>query len=232
MISVDLRLPGLAAHGRRPTAARRAVVVLVLAALVYAAVWSAALLGTLGVHAWASHALGGAGVTVAGIRHFQQVDRHVWRGSAPGDQGYHMLAGMGVRTVVDLRAEHLSARDLALPAQAGLYRVSLPVRDGQTPAPAQVDAFLHTVATAPAPVFVYCGAGVGRTGAMTDAYLVRTGEATTLKAAEHMLAIGPPSLEQAYYMLTADHDGTRQPPVPVQAVSRILDAPRRIVASL
>ncbi|NUU20662.1 MAG: hypothetical protein HOV68_03960 [Streptomycetaceae bacterium] len=186
-----------------------------------------------GAHAWAATwSPGGSGTTVAGIRHFERVDVGLWQGSAPGDTGYRALAAMGVHTVVDLRAEHLSGADLAQPSQAGLQAVRLPIRDGQTPTTTQVDALQRIVATSQGPVFVHCGAGVGRTGAMTAAYLVRTGEVGRAQATLRTLAVGPPSVEQVYFVLTADHDSAKQPPFAVRLTSRVLDAPRRALASL
>ncbi|WP_406215152.1 hypothetical protein [Streptomyces canus] len=43
-------------------------------------------------------------------------------------------------------------------------------------------------------MFVHCGAGVGRTGTMAAAYLVKTGEQSS--AVRRNLAVGPPSIEQ------------------------------------
>ncbi|WP_368857547.1 dual specificity protein phosphatase family protein [Streptomyces sp. GbtcB6] len=102
------------------------------------------------------------------------------------------------------------------------------MRDGQTPRPAQVRRFLEVVADAPGRVFVHCGAGVGRTGTMAAAYLVQSGEQSPVAAVRRNLAVGPPSIEQIYYGLSLGRDRLRQPPFPVVAVSRLVDAPRRM----
>lgn len=170
--------------------------------------------------------------TVQGVHHFQPVDTegHLWRGSAPSPAGYRALAGMGITTVVDLRAEDLSASQLAGPTKAGLNVVRLPIRDGQTPTPAQVQRLLDVVAKSSGPVFVHCGAGVGRTGTMAAAYLVKTGEESSAGAVRRNLAVGPPSIEQIYYGLNLSPAKAEQPPLPVVAVSRLVDAPRRIAS--
>ncbi|WP_282792603.1 dual specificity protein phosphatase family protein [Streptomyces sp. CC224B] len=217
--------------GLHRPAPRRTAKLVGLCVLGYTAFWLTASLGVLAVSAWAGERVG-AERELTGVRHFQQVDDRLWRGSAPTGAGYRALAAHGIRTVVDLRAEDLGAAELARPGRAGLDVVRMPVRDGQTPDSAQVDRFLRVVAEAEGPVFVHCGAGVGRTGSMTAAYLVRTGQATPGQAALRTVAVGPPSLEQIYYVLSADRDVSRQPPGVVSLVSRLADAPRRIKASL
>lgn len=103
------------------------------------------------------------------------------------------------------------------------------MRDGQTPTPEQVQRLLDTVSESSGPVFVHCGAGVGRTGTMAAAYLVRTGQEDSPGAVWRNLSVGPPSIEQIYYglMLERERD-TAQPPDAVVVMSRIVDAPRRI----
>lgn len=168
-----------------------------------------------------------------GVSNFRVVDAQVVRGDAPSAAGYRALAARGVTTVVDLRAED----DLAVPRdlldRLDVRRVHLPIRDGQTPTPADVRAFLAAVERADGLVYLHCGAGVGRTGAMAAAYLVETGQASGLEALQRNLAVGPPSLEQVVYAAGLD-DGERasQPSPVIEMVSRFLDAPRRIWSRL
>ncbi|MFD9905046.1 dual specificity protein phosphatase family protein [Streptomyces sp. NPDC059063] len=226
----SLRTSGRRLRLKRPTP-RRALKLVGACVLGYAVFWLTTSVGILAVSAWAGERVS-AEREITGVRHFQQVDARLWRGSAPTEAGYRALAAHGIRTVVDLRAEDLSAENLAQPGRAGLHVVRMPIRDGQTPDSGQVDRFLRVVAEAKGPVFVHCGAGVGRTGSMTAAYLVRTGQATPGQAALRTVAVGPPSIEQIYYVLSADEDASRQPPQVVSLISRLADAPRRIKASL
>lgn len=170
------------------------------------------------------------GPKVVGIKNFRVVDGHVWRGAAPSARGYESLAAAGVRTVVDLRAESNLHVDEALLERLGIERLAIPLRDGQTPSPVEVEQFLSAVTASAGPVFVHCGAGVGRTGTMVAAYLVASHGTNEWTAMRRNLSVGPPSLEQLAFVAGLD-DGDRPGPVLV-AVSRVLDAPRRIWSRL
>jgi hypothetical protein len=134
-----------------------------------------------------------------------------------------------VTTVVDLRAEDDIARDQAYGRRLGLRVVAMPIRDGQLPSSDQIAQFVNLVDESEGTVFVHCGAGVGRTGAMAAAYLVATDQAGRAEVLRRNLAVGPPSLEQLWFAATLDGDADR-PPAPIVAASRVLDAPRRILS--
>ena len=166
------------------------------------------------------------------ITNFSVVDAKLWRGAAPGERGYRELAKNGVRTIVDLRAEADVVIDEALMTDLGVRVVRIPMRDGQAPTRGQVEHFLDVTTRSPGKVYVHCGAGVGRTGTMVASYLVATGQASGREAMRRNLEIGPPSLEQlAYASALEGEDAARVNPA-VVALSRVLDAPRRIWISL
>ncbi|QFG20476.1 tyrosine-protein phosphatase [Actinomadura sp. WMMB 499] len=181
-------------------------------------------------------------VPAPGVAKFARLDARVWRGAAPTAAGHRWLRAEGVRTIVDLRAEAPRVRepphiDTAAPPGAGgpdVAVVRIPIRDGQAPSPEQVRRFLEIVEHTRHPVFVHCGAGVGRTGSMVAAYLVAAG-ADAGAATARSLAFGPPTLEQLAFMRGLDDldvSAARRPPRAVVAFSRIADSPRRARARL
>jgi protein tyrosine phosphatase (PTP) superfamily phosphohydrolase (DUF442 family) len=165
---------------------------------------------------------------VAAIRNFEAIDAKLWRGGAPDDADYRALAGAGVTTVIDLRAERDRYVPQALLDDLGLELVAIPVRDGQAPTTREVSQFLDAVVQSPGAVYLHCGAGVGRTGTMAAAYRVALGDGG-LTAMRANLAVGPPSLEQLAFAASLESgEPAQRPNAALVAVSRTLDAPRRI----
>lgn len=194
------------------------------------------LVGNLAIYAmsaWAKNSTPTRTVAdVEGVKNLQVVDDRLWRGAAPTAEGYRALADRGATTIVDLRAEDGIEDDVRVATDLGMNVVRIPVRDGQLPTQAEVQQFLTAVRESPGTVFVHCGAGVGRTGAIVGSYLVGNGEVDASSALRRNLAVGPPSLEQVAYVAGLRDDRMDRPHSMVTAVSRALDAPRRLLSRL
>lgn len=184
-------------------------------------------LAVIAVHLFAQRSVPASAYDLP-VRNFAEVDDRLWRGAAPDAEGYRALAVAGVQTVIDLRAENDLHIDDPLLRTLGITRVSLPMRDGQAPTRQQVERFLEEVQGSPGRVFVHCGAGVGRTGTMAAAYLVKSGQASPVDALKRNLSVGPPSLEQLAFSAELDDGAVQRPTGLLVALSRTLDAPRRI----
>jgi protein-tyrosine phosphatase len=103
------------------------------------------------------------------------------------------------------------------------------MRDGQAPTDPQVQKFLTVMRNADGRVYIHCGAGVGRTGTMAASYLVLTGKASAIEAVQRNLAVGPPSLEQIAFAASLEAGEEASDVTPLTMVSRVLDAPRRLL---
>jgi protein-tyrosine phosphatase len=107
-----------------------------------------------------------------GIKNFDRVDEHVYRGGQPTHDGFQYLASIGVRKVIDLR----EADDRALAEErdvtsAGMTWVNVPMTGMTPPTDGEIRKILAILEDASAgPVFIHCERGADRTGAVVAAY--------------------------------------------------------------
>jgi tyrosine-protein phosphatase SIW14 len=108
-------------------------------------------------------------VELAGVENLHRITPTLYRGAQPTEEGFRNLAAMGIKTVVNLRADHDDADELR---DTELVRVDIPT-DAWRLRPRDVAAFLKVV-TDPArqPVFFHCRQGADRAGAMAAAYRI------------------------------------------------------------
>lgn len=203
----------------------RLVLRAVVAFVAFLLVGNGLILGSTLWFQWTSPA---AAADAGGIDNLHVVDDRVLRGAAPSSEALRDLAALGVTTVIDLRAEADLVDRSELLAELGMERFHLPIRDGQLPTAAQAEELLAIVDAADGKVLLHCGAGVGRTGALTAFYLNATGQTHGAGALRHNLSVGPPSLEQIAFSLETADGSYERPGLGVTALSRVLDGPRRI----
>ena len=131
--------------------------------MTFASRLSVALL-VLGVPAFAGSA--------PGIKNFEQVDAHVYRGGQPTSEGFQYLATLGVKTVVDLREadDRAKAEEIAVTG-AGMKYLNVPMTGLTPPTASETEKLLALLEDSSAgPVFVHCMRGADRTGAVIAAY--------------------------------------------------------------
>jgi protein tyrosine/serine phosphatase len=120
----------------------------------------------------------GPGAAVApaanGVPNFQQVNGRIYRGGQPSDYGFKFIAGLGVKTVIDLRRESGEvAGEEKLVSAAGMRFINIPMDDLGAPTDAQIALVLAVLADETAgPVFVHCRRGADRTGTVIACYRI------------------------------------------------------------
>jgi protein tyrosine/serine phosphatase len=108
--------------------------------------------------------------TIVRIDNFGQVNADYYRGAQPKGSGYADLAGLGVRTIIDLQKDG-DEREPDLVRAAGLRYFRIPMTTRVAPTAEQVGTFLGLVTNPDhQPVFVHCAGGRHRTGVMTAVY--------------------------------------------------------------
>jgi tyrosine-protein phosphatase SIW14 len=107
----------------------------------------------------------------ATISNFGQMDARFYRGGQPKkEEDYSMLAALGIKTVIDLRADP-KKYERPMVERFGMRYVNIPMESKTRPTDDQARAFLQ-LANDPATgkFFVHCAGGRHRTGAMGAVY--------------------------------------------------------------
>jgi len=104
-----------------------------------------------------------------GLPNLHKVSDNLYRGAQPTAAGFRELAGLGVKTIVNLRKHHSDKHDLD---DSSLALVEIPMSAWEADTDAAI-RFLQVVTDpARAPVFVHCQHGADRTGAMCALYRI------------------------------------------------------------
>ena len=110
--------------------------------------------------------------SVPGIKNFDQVDAHTYRGAQPTGEGFQYLKKLGVRTIIDLRepGDRSKAEELVVTG-SGMKYVNVPMGGLTPPTEAEITKILAILEDGTSgPVFVHCLRGADRTGAVIAAY--------------------------------------------------------------
>jgi protein tyrosine phosphatase (PTP) superfamily phosphohydrolase (DUF442 family) len=109
---------------------------------------------------------------VTGIKNFDKVDDHVYRGGQPSDAGFQYLSKLGVKTILDLReADGRADAERASVTKAGMTYVNVPMTGLTPPTESEITKILALLEDGTTgPVFVHCKRGADRTGAVIAAY--------------------------------------------------------------
>ena len=104
------------------------------------------------------------------IDNFGRVSNGYYRGAQPQGHDYADLAGLGVKTVIDLTANG-DASEASIVTREGMKFFRIPMTTTDEPRAAAVTQFLGLINDpANQPVYVHCQGGRHRTGVMTAVY--------------------------------------------------------------
>jgi protein tyrosine/serine phosphatase len=104
------------------------------------------------------------------IKNFGQMDERFYRGARPKEEDLQALAGLGVKTIIDLTDNSREYEQPAVEA-AGLRYVNIPMVDKGYPVMAQIQEFLKVIDDpATGKFFVHCAGGRHRTGVVGAVY--------------------------------------------------------------
>src|SRR5215510_15371374 len=120
------------------------------------------------------------------IENFGQVNDRIYRGGQPAGDDFQALAMLGVKTILDLRADAVPTSK-AEAEQANLRYINLPLRPREYPQAEAAERFLEIVNDQNNwPVYVHCAGGRHRTGVMIAVYRMTVDGWTVRQAYDEM----------------------------------------------
>ena len=152
---------------------------------------------------------------LAGVANFHQVDQNLYRGAQPSDEGLKNLAGLGVKTIIDLRhGEDHAGMEQKEAEQLGLRYVNVPMEGLTAPTDKQIADLMAVLNAADqGPVFVHCREGKDRTGTVVACYRILHDHWTNNKALEEARSYGMHQTQHPRrdYILnfSSDHSGVQ-----------------------
>ena len=105
---------------------------------------------------------------------FARVDAGIFRGGQPGENGIEELAGLGIKTILNLRREpETVAEERARAEAAGLRFIHVPLAPLGRPDHDSVSLILgHLTDPTNQPIFVHCKRGADRTGMIVACFRI------------------------------------------------------------
>jgi len=128
---------------------------------------------------------------VAGLENFARVNANLYRGAQPTEEGFRQLKSMGVKTVIGLRSNHSTKKEVEA---AGLTSVELPLKadlESVPPTDAEIKKFFDVVLDpARQPCYFHCAFGKDRTGTMCAIWRMEMDGWTPDEALQEMDSFG------------------------------------------
>ena len=165
--------------------------------------------------------------SASGIKNFDQVDAHVYRGAQPNNAGFRYLANLGVKTVIDLRETggRSRAEERAV-THAGMKYVNVPMTGLTPPTAAEIHQILTILENdSPGSVYVHCRRGADRTGAVIAAYHIDHDKWDNARALKDAMAHG-----MSFFQLPRQSYIRNFRPRTVNAATPVGDAPTAAAA--
>jgi protein tyrosine/serine phosphatase len=117
-------------------------------------------------------AQGGAdqGQQSVNIKNFGRMDERFYRGAQPREEDFKGLAALGIKTIIDLRADPVKY-EKAMVESLGMKYINIPMVGKKYPTDEAIQSFLKVINDpATGRFYVHCAGGRHRTGAMGAVY--------------------------------------------------------------